>query len=100
MLGCVKLAKISQALQKNKSNSLPFGGIHVLFSGDFFQLSAIGDTSLYHQSRKKQSMKMVEIGMSLWRNVVTTTVLLTEHYHAPNSEVYNVMKRLQKGTLT
>ena len=100
MLGCVKLAKISQALQKNKSNSLPFGGIHVLFSGDFFQLPAIGDISLYHQSYKgKHNAAMVETGMNLWRNIVTTTVLLTKHYRAPNPEVYDVMERLRKGGL-
>ena len=100
MLGCVKLAKISQALQRNKSNSLAFGGIRVLFSGDFFQLPAIGDTSLYHQScKRKHNAQMVEMGMNLWRNVITTTVLLTKHYRAPNPEVYNVMERLRKGTL-
>lgn len=100
MLGCSKLAKISQALQKNKSNCLAFGGIHILFSGDFFQLPAIGDISLYHRSWKgKHDTKMVEIGMSLWRNIVKTTVLLTEHYRAPNPTVYEVMERLRKGAL-
>ena len=100
MLGCNKLTKISQALQKNKSNCLAFGGIHVLFSGDFFQLPAIGDVSLYHQSCKgKYDVKTTEIGMSLWRNIVKTTVLLTEHYRAPNPTVYEVMERLRKGAL-
>lgn len=100
MLSCVKLAKISQALQKNKSNSLPFGGIHLLFSGDFFQLLAIGDISLYHQSYKgKHNATMVEMGMNLWRNIVKTTVLLTKHYRVPNPEVYDVMERLRKGIL-
>jgi hypothetical protein len=100
MLGCSKLAKISQALQKNKSNCLAFGGIHVLFSGDFCQLPAIGDVSLYHRSWKgKHDAKMVEMGMSLWQNIVKTTVLLTEHYRAPNPTVYEVMERLRKGAL-
>jgi hypothetical protein len=100
MLGCNKLTKISQALQKNKSNCLAFGGIHVLFSGDFFQLPAIGDISLYHQSWKgKHEAKTIEIGMGLWKNVVKTTVLLTEHYRAPNPTVYEVMERLRKGAL-
>lgn len=100
MLGCSKLAKISQVLQKNKSNCLAFGGIHILFSGDFFQLPAIGDISLYHRSRKgKYDAKMVDIGMDLWKNIVKTTVLLTEHYRAPNPTVYEVMERLRKGAL-
>jgi len=100
MLGCNKLTKISQALQKNKSNCLAFGGIHVLFSGDFFQLPAIGDISLFHQPcNGKYDVKTTEIGMSLWRNIVKTTVLLTEHYRAPNPTVYEVMERLRKGAL-
>lgn len=100
MLGCNKLTKISQALQKNKSNCLAFGGIHVLFSGDFFQLPAIGDISLYHRTwRSSHNSKATELGISLWHNVVKTTVLLTEHYRAPNRTVYEVMERLRKGAL-
>jgi hypothetical protein len=100
MLRCTKLTKISQALQKNKSNSLAFGGIHVLFSGDFFQLPAIGDISLYHRSWKGgYNVKTVEMGMNLWRNIVKTTVLLKEHYRAPNPSVYGVMERLRQGAL-
>ena len=100
MLGCIKLAKISKSLQKNKSNSLAFGGIHILFSGDFHQLPAIGDISLYRQSWKgKYNAESVEMGMSLWKHIVTTTVLLTEHYRAPNPQVYRVMERLRRGAL-
>src|ERR1700734_3486819 len=48
MLGCSKLVNISTALQKTKGNSLPFGGLYVLFTGDFHQLPPVRDTALYH----------------------------------------------------
>jgi len=101
MLGCAKLASISKMLEKNKSNSLAFGGVHILFSGDFFQLPAIGDICLYRiKSIRRKDSDAVVLGMYLWSQVIKTTVLLVEHYRAPNPEVYEVMERLRRGTLT
>lgn len=97
MLGCAKLASISKMLEKNKSNSLAFGGVHILFSGDFFQLPAIGDICLYRiKSIRRKDSDAVVLGMYLWSQVIKTTVLLVEHYRAPNPEVYEVMERMSR----
>ena len=102
MLGCAKLTSISKTLEKSKSKTLAFGGVHILFSGDFHQLPAIGDVCLlivkYRLQRKDSDD--VRLGMYLWSRVVRTTVLLMEHYRAPNPEVYQVMERLRRGALT
>jgi hypothetical protein len=103
MLGCRKLAKISQALMKSKSCSLPFGGLHVLFSGDFHQLPPVGDRRLYHTYVEREAIKYsrhVKSGIYLWSQVVQTTVLLKEHYRARDPAVYEVLERVRKGTPT
>jgi hypothetical protein len=46
MAGSGKLARIAEALCKDKCNVLPFGGLSVLFSGDFHQLSPVIDVLL------------------------------------------------------
>src|SRR5437773_1568075 len=101
MLGCAKLTSISKTLEKNKSNSLSFGGVHIFFSADFFQLLAIGDICLYRKvSTQRKDSDDVLMGMYLWSQVIKTTVLLVEHYRAPNPQVYEIMERLRRGALT
>jgi len=36
-------------------------------------------------------------GAELWEGVTSTTVLLTEHYRAPNGVVYEVLDRIHRG---
>jgi PIF1-like helicase len=90
MLGCAKLTRISKALQKNKSSSLSFGRVHILFRGDI---------CLYRTPSSRKDSEEVKMGMHLWSEVVKTTVLLTEHYRAANPEVHEVVERLRHGTL-
>jgi hypothetical protein len=47
MVGCSLLATIHLKLQKLKSNILPFGGINIMFMGDFLHFLPINDTPLY-----------------------------------------------------
>lgn len=44
MIGCKLLHRISEALIQAKGNTSPFGGINVIFSGDFAQLPPVGET--------------------------------------------------------
>jgi hypothetical protein len=47
MIGCILLSMIHLKLQKLKYNILPFGGMNIMFMGDFLQFPAINDTPLY-----------------------------------------------------
>ncbi len=111
MVGCGKLAKISQALCKAKSNILPFGGLSVLFSGDFHQLPPLMDTALYINpssqempllvSQKKRRLQNErQHGYDLFREVTKTTVLLREHYRARDEAVYSVLDHIRCGNAT
>ena len=53
MIGCSTLARISQQLAKAKHiTSDPFGGVDILFFGDFIQFTPIGDDPLYYAWKK------------------------------------------------
>ena len=111
MGGCGKLARISEALCKAKSNVLPFGGLSVLFSGDFHQLPPVMDVPLYvnPSSRKMPSLaskttrrlnEEQQNGYNLFQDVTKTTVLLREHYRARDEAVYSVLDRIRCGNAT
>lgn len=104
MLGCKGLNEISVNLCKLKACVEPFGGLYVLFSGDLHQLPCIGDKSLYIDIRNEKrnigdsislAQKAYMIGAELWEYVTSTTVLLTEHYRAPNGVVNEVLDRIR-----
>jgi hypothetical protein len=50
MVGCTLLATIHSKLEKIKSNILPFGGINIMFMGNFLQFALINDTPLYSKN--------------------------------------------------
>ena len=109
MLGCKALNEISTNLCQLKGCVLPFGGLHMLFSGDLHQLPCIGDRSLYIDSRKELMNKGTTLsslqksyiaGAELWSYVTKRTVLLTEHYRAPNQAVHEVLDRIRRGAAT
>ncbi len=75
MVGCTLLATIHLKLQKLKSSILPFGGINIMFMGDFLQFPPINDTPLYSTNIQliftftKLTQKKV-LSKSLWENYI------------------------------
>ncbi|KAJ7717462.1 hypothetical protein B0H16DRAFT_1214897, partial [Mycena metata] len=84
MVGCSFLYDISRALSIAKGNDLAFGGISVVFAGDFAQLPPVGQKRLYAHLDKetiasagtKKGQKIV-FGKLLWLSV-TSVVFLHE----------------------
>ena len=83
MLACHDLYKISAQIAKARNIAdAPFGGINIIFAGDFAQLPPVGGESLYagtvgtsvdasHSARGQQSA----IGKALWHQVTTVVIL-------------------------
>ena len=96
MLGCKHFADINLILKHARGamaatndvertrrdilKTLPFGGFHMLFTGDFYQFPPVMETALYipdHNLRDKNAE-----GRRLWVNQVTQFHELTENFRA------------------
>lgn len=61
MLSSITLANIDRVCQAFKNSSLPFGGIQIVLSGDFFQLPPVeknGISELLYQSEKWEELEL------------------------------------------
>ena len=74
MIGC-NLLLSSQSLADAKDKKIPFGGVNVIFVGDFAQLPPVGETKLYaHINTTKvntSSGQNAVFGKILWLSVNT-----------------------------
>jgi hypothetical protein len=71
-LKAIKLASIDDKKERDlfdKAN-LPFGGIHMLFCGDFYQLKPVGGSPLY-QSNVDNICSNAKLGRDLWLQIST-----------------------------
>ena len=83
MVACHDFYKISAQLAKARNMAeLPFGGINMIFAGDFAQLASVGGHSLYQQTvgtsvDAGQTLKgqQAAIGKALWHQVTTVVIL-------------------------
>ena len=100
MIGCHFLLQISQALTEAKQNTSPFGGINVIFAGDFSQLPPVGETRLFsHINTARVNTKKSQdevLGKLLWLSV-TTVVILSEIRRQSDPVFIALLNRLRYG---
>lgn len=83
MLSCHDLYKISAQIAKARNiMDVPFGGINMIFAGDFAQLPPVGGDSLYSgsvgtsvQASQTARGQQSAIGKALWHQVTTVVIL-------------------------
>lgn len=75
MIGCGLLLQIHEALVDAKGCTEPFGGVNVIFAGDFAQLPPVSQTKLFSQA--KSTKEAMVFGQLLWRSI-TMVVMLTK----------------------
>src|SRR3954447_18707173 len=83
MLSCHDMYKISSQLAKALSiYDIPFGGINMIFAGDFAQLDPVGGAPLYSgsvgtqiESRLRPHLQELTVGKALWHQVTTVVIL-------------------------
>ena len=105
MIGCRMLYKIHLALTIAKECSLPFGGINIIFAGDFCQLPAVGETRLYakfgstkHASPEKSNLQSI-YGKLLWISIKHVIILETVERQRGSGaqELISLLSRLREG---
>ena len=105
MIGCRQLAKIANALTKAKcaSPSVPFGGVDMIFFGDFIQFPPVKDSPLYSAwndgkctAEKKQSGINKQLGRHLWKQV-NHIILLDEQMRVQDQAYLEMLNRLREG---
>ena len=108
MIGCRQLNKISNRLTaaKHANPSLPFGGIDIIFFGDFIQFPPIKDAPLYSGWKnervfisKSNSDINKQLGINLWKQV-NSVVLLDEQMRVTDREYQELLNRLREGKCT
>ena len=108
MIGCRHLNKISKCLTnaKHANPDLPFGGVDVIFLGDFIQFPPIGDYPLYYEWNKRnvtapESKYEIEryLGQNLWKQV-NRVVLLDEQMRVTDKPYKELLNRLREGQCT
>jgi hypothetical protein len=113
MIGCRQLSNISKKLTQAKcaNKDLPFGGIDMIFFGDFIQFPPVKDTPLYRdwnqikQTRSKKSKRATkksqshinrELGAHLWTQI-NHIVFLDEQMRVQDNDYLEMLNRLREG---
>lgn len=110
MISALFLAQISHRLQEargwSERRGLMFGGVNVIFLGDFGQLSPVGACALYAQDlvgRMKNNQgetisgQTSLYGVYLWRQVKTVIKLQKNMRHAQDHDYAEILSRIRLG---
>lgn len=112
MVSALFLSQFSARLNQAKGDDVlkqnrPFGGVNVIFTGDFAQLAPPRQLSLYsHQLVKNPSFQegknpegvSAMHGAFLWRQVTTVVKLVKNQRHLADIEYAKVLDRIREGT--
>jgi len=93
MLHQRQLALVDQVLKYFKMNQLPFGGIQVIFCGDFFQLPPVGNDS---EPSKNKFCFMSQA----WVNAAPHICYLTQQYRQTNDELNSILNEIRSGNIS
>ncbi|KAI0359120.1 hypothetical protein OH77DRAFT_1386918, partial [Trametes cingulata] len=110
MIGARLLAEISRRLQQAKGEEgtlaqQPFGGINVIFTGDFGQLKPVMESSLYnHRLIHNPGLDTIrnELGVNnlrgiyLWRQVQTVVKLVRNQRQSEDPEYAALLARIRQ----
>ena len=114
MIGAYFLSQLNARLTRAKGgeecwNEKPFGGINMIFTGDFGQLRPILDASLYShnlvhspgiESCRGKTTICALMGVYLWRQVTTVVLLKINQRQADDAAYANILERVRTGEAT
>lgn len=105
MIGCSFLTEINTHLQACKGIVNLYGGINIMFCGDFYQFPPVKDKPLYKQSNTSEQLVLKnldylnksEFGRFLWLQI-THCIFLNKNYRQDlDTRYFNFLEKLKKG---
>lgn len=93
MLSAQNLENINKILQYFKLNWLPFGGVQVIFSGDFFQLPPVSKERL-------PNFKKFAFMAHIWRRSDLHICYLTEQYRQSEDSLADFLNEIRSGEIS
>jgi len=90
MLHAFRLDLVDQVCRAFKANDLPFGGIQVILSGDFFQLPPV--------SRNSSETNFVNDSKA-WQEMDIKICYLTEQYRQKDKSILHILNGIRTGHL-
>lgn len=93
MLHQKQLELVDQVLKYFKMNQLPFGGIQVVFCGDFFQLPPIGE-------QEEESKNKFCFMSPSWVNAAPSVCYLTQQYRQNNDDLNLILNEIRSGRIS
>lgn len=93
MLHRNQLDAVDYVLKFFKQNDEPFGGVQVVFSGDFFQLPPIGEE--WEESRDKFCFMS-----DAWVQSKVHICYLTEQYRQTNNALNDILNEIRSGVIS
>lgn len=106
MIGCNFLTTISESLCEAKGSTSAFGGVNIIFAGDFAQLPPVNESRLYSHLKTSGMGRIAGqkavFGKLLWLSI-KTVVILTEIMRQSgneNTRFIELLDRLREGKCT
>lgn len=98
MMSARQLFQLNKWLQVLKGEpEKPFGGVHLIFSGDFFQLPPVRADTLYNDGSVVNGDSAM--GRDLWLRTLNSAVILSENHRAKLDPAYaELLRVLREGT--
>lgn len=93
MLHRNQLDLVNQVLKFFKENDWAFGGIQVIFSGDFFQLPPIGN-------EEESSGQKFAFMSTAWLEAEPVICYLTEQYRQSNNDLNLILNEIRNGNVS
>lgn len=108
MIGCTQIVNISKALSKGKccDPSIPFGGVDMIFFGDFVQFPPVKDSVLYSGWSKRKANSISnkgrinkELGIHIWKQA-NKIAFLDKQMRVTDQAYLDFLNRLREGNCT
>lgn len=97
------LSKLEYIARVVRKNDKPFGGIQLVFTGDFFQLPPVSKSIASNNSIKGNSNGEVEalfcFESEAWKKCIQKTILLTKVFRQQDNELIDILNCIRFGEI-